>query len=234
MAVLKNDNKESGLILNISKPIGWTSFDVVRRIKRIAGSVKVGHAGTLDPFADGVLLVCIAKATKRIAGLMACEKEYIATLQLGMETDSLDITGRVIKKAHVPVLDLAKITAVAKTFEGEIDQVPPLFSAVKINGKRSYQHARAGNEITNKVRQVRIHEIQVVDYQDAVIQFRVVCSKGTYIRSLARDMALKLNSVGYLRKLTRTRIGEYKIQSSLQVNELKSVETEFNGNNFRH
>jgi len=230
----ENDNKSSGLILNISKPIGWTSFDVVRRIKREVNAAKVGHAGTLDPFANGVLLVCIGKATKRIAELMSFEKEYVATLQLGVETDSIDISGKVTKIAKVPSLDLQKIIESVKSFEGEIEQVPPKFSAVKIDGRRSYQLARAGDEITNKTRQVRIHEIEILDYYDSIIKFRVVCSKGTYIRSLARDISLKLDTVGYLRKLTRIRIGEYKIQSSLQVNELKSFKTEFNGNHIRH
>ncbi len=226
--------KDSGVILNISKPVGWTSFDVVRRIKREVGSVKVGHAGTLDPFAEGVLLICIGRATKRISELMHLEKEYVATLQLGMETDSLDISGQVTKVDNVPALDLQTITECAATFKGEIEQVPPIFSAVKIKGKRSYQIARAGGEITNKIRRVRIHKIEIIDYNNALIKFRVVCSKGTYIRSLARDISLKLNTVGYLRKLTRTRIGEYKIQSSLQVNDLNSLKTEFNGNNYRH
>ena len=207
-------------ILNVWKPIGWTSFDVVKKIKGYVNPSKVGHAGTLDPFAEGVLIVCIGKMTKRVESLMDHKKEYIATIQLGSETDTLDIEGKVIKVAKTPSLFEKKIINVLNTFLGESNQIPPMYSALKVNGERLYKLARQGKVIERQPRMITISEIELLEYDKDSIKIRVQCSRGTYIRVLASDIANTMNTVGFLKSLVRTQVGEFKQKDSISVEDI--------------
>ncbi len=211
--------QQTGSILNIDKPIGWSSNDVIRFIKnRVDG--KVGHAGTLDPFADGVLLVAVGRATKQIPALLPLEKEYTATLQLGCVTDTLDISGTIVQQAEVPDNIAERMQEIFPQFLGEIEQKPPMFSALHVNGKRAYELAREGKEVDLEKRIVLIHSLDVTHISESQMTFSVCCSKGTYIRSLARDMAEALGTVGFLRTLTRTRIGDYMLKDAESLTQL--------------
>ena len=207
---------EKGEILNINKPIGWTSFDVVKKVRNHI-RVKVGHAGTLDPFAAGVLLLCTGRATKQVPRLMALEKEYVAQLELGVVTDTLDPTGQVVVRRQVPQLNATQIEQICQGFTGEIEQVPPMFSAVKVNGRRLYELARKGKTIERQPRKVTIYELELLDLESPFLTVRVVCSKGTYIRSLASDLGEALGCGAYVKALTRTRIGPYRLEEAWTV-----------------
>lgn len=215
----------TGEILAIDKPLGWTSFDAVKRLR---GSIqkrlrvkkfKVGHAGTLDPLATGVLLVCTGRATRRIEELQSGEKEYVATVALGATTPSYDLETEI--DAHFPTghinENLAKETL--KSFEGNIMQVPPVFSAVKVEGKRAYKYARSGKELELKAKPVTIREIEFISLKNNMLTFRVVCGKGTYIRALARDLGKALNSGAHLIELRRTRVGDFTVDNCLKIEE---------------
>jgi len=203
----------SGLVLNVRKPIGWTSNDVVRFVKHRTNA-KVGHAGTLDPFADGVLLVCLGAATKQVTHLMGLVKEYDATLQLGLETDTLDITGTVTGTMSDISISLQNVEKIIPQFIGDIEQTPPLFSALRVKGMRAYQLARQNKKVSLERRRVKIQSINLLSIENTVVRVRVICSKGTYIRSLARDMAHALGTIGFLRTLTRTRVGDFTIETA--------------------
>ena len=206
-------------ILNVRKPIGWTSYDVIRWLRRRLSRIKMGHAGTLDPFAEGVLLVGLGSATKRISHLMNLEKEYEVRMTLGVETDTLDLTGRVTARKPVPQLRPSDLQSLCEKFAGEIEQQPPAFSAVKVNGVRSYVRARRGESVALRNRRVHIYALDIIDYKSPDIVFRVICSKGTYIRSLARDMAESVGTAAFLRMLRRTRIGTYQLVDSMELND---------------
>lgn len=213
-----------GQVLNICKPVGWTSFDIVRWVRSRLGKIKVGHAGTLDPFAMGVMLVCIGPATKRVPELMALEKEYEGCIELGIYTDTLDVTGRVMQKKPVPVLDVTTVENAASAFIGEIEQTPPMYSAIKVDGKRLYKIARAGGHAPRKIRVVNIFSIEVLGIELPLIFFRVRCSKGTYVRTLAADWAEHLGTVGFLKTLTRTRVGSFTLDTAYQLNYLEKYQ----------
>ncbi|MBN1561265.1 tRNA pseudouridine(55) synthase TruB [candidate division KSB1 bacterium] len=221
---MSNHDQKSGLVLNLRKPIGWTSNDVVQFVKRRA-AVKVGHAGTLDPFADGVLLVCLGAATKRAAHLMGLVKEYDATIELGIETDTLDISGRITKRMNASAIRKKNVEQIIPMFIGDIEQTPPQYSALWMNGQRAYWLAREGREVALARRRVKIHVINLMAVEECRIRLQIVCSKGTYIRSLARDMALALGSVGFLRSLTRTRVGDYTLATANSLTRLTELET---------
>jgi len=206
------------LILNIRKPIGWSSNDVIRFIKHRLPGLKVGHAGTLDPFAEGVLLVCIGKATKKVAELMNAEKEYRAYIRLGIETDSLDLPGRIVKTSDVPKLTEKKLQKIKEIFTGVIEQTPPAFSALKYDGKRAYNVARKGGQVNLKTRKINLYDLDICILRENYLSLRIVCSKGTYVRALARDISYYLGTVGYVQKLTRLRIGSYFLKSSVEIN----------------
>ena len=224
---------QAGAIIPINKPYEWTSFDVVKKVKNQVGkrlrqaldirlkSFKVGHAGTLDPLAEGLVLVCTGKATKKISELMIGEKEYVATIVLGKTTPSYDLEtdfNQVFPTNHINE-DMVK--DVLKSFIGEQDQIPPVYSAKNINGERAYEYARRGEEIELKPNKVTISKIELLSFDLPEIVIKVVCGKGTYIRSLAHDIGKELNSGGHLTKLIRTRIGSYKLDSSLTIEELE-------------
>lgn len=210
-------------ILNINKPIGWSSFDVVRMVKKRLAPAKVGHAGTLDPFAEGVLLICTGKNTKQIDALMGHEKAYRGRMRLGIETDTLDIAGKIINRKSVHLPQASEIEEIARSFIGPIEQVPPRYSALHHEGKRFYEMARSGQDAEPQLRQVFIQDLLLHAVSEGSIDFSVVCSKGTYIRSLARDLAYRLGTVAFLSHLQRTRIGEFTINEAVSVVELKHM-----------
>ena len=204
-------------IIPVWKPIDWTSFDVVKKIRAQIKPAKVGHAGTLDPFAEGVLMLCTGIFTKKVEYFMNKDKEYLAEIQLGVETDTLDPTGNIVKTASIPDLSQAQIKKVLKIFIGNTMQEPPMFSAIKVNGQPLYRFARKGINLPRKKRVITIHEIELIDFSKDIITIKVVCGRGTYIRSLAKDIAEKLNTVGYLAVLKRTRIGEYDKKNCIEI-----------------
>lgn len=213
----------TGEILYIDKPLGWTSFDAVKRLRgavmRRMGvrKFKVGHAGTLDPLATGVMIVCTGKATKRIEELQAGVKEYIATVALGATTPSFDLETEIDATYPIEHIDRQLVEAALKRFVGRIEQVPPAYSACKVDGKRAYSMARKGKEVELKPKVLVIDEIELIDYKLAEITIRVVCSKGTYIRALARDIGEALGSGAHLKALRRTRVGDVDISRCLSV-----------------
>ncbi len=206
-------------VIPMWKPVDWTSFDVVRKIRSQIKPAKVGHAGTLDPFAEGVLMLCTGKFTKKVEYFMDKEKEYIADIRLGKQTDTLDLTGSTVKLSDVPKLTQNKILKAVKLFIGDIKQEPPMFSALKVNGQPLYKSARKGLNIPRKKRIVRIYDIKLISFNENTITLMVTCGRGTYIRSLAKDIAKQLNTVGHLVSLKRTRIGEYEEKNCIYIND---------------
>jgi tRNA pseudouridine55 synthase len=215
--VIRRTDLKAGKIIAIDKPPGWTSFDVVNKLRGLTGVKKVGHAGTLDPFATGVLLICFAGATKQVDDLMRLEKEYQGTFGLGVETDSHDVTGKVIARHPVPQLSREQIEQAARRYTGEIMQTPPMFSALKRGGKRLYKLARQGEQVELEPRKVTIYSFEVLDVALPEIRFRVACSRGTYVRALARDFGKDLGCGAFLKTLRRTRVGQYAASSALSI-----------------
>lgn len=206
-------------ILNIYKPPGPTSHDIVDKIRRITGIRKVGHAGTLDPFAEGVLIILIGKATKLQPEFIMMPKTYIATLKLGMVSNTYDVTGvkSQIPRTKLQTISKSQIQKILKTFIGEIKQTPPIYSAIKIKGKKAYELARKGIKPKLKPRKVKIYDIKLLNYKWPNLKIEVKCSKGTYIRSLANDIGQKLGCGAYLEKLIRTRIGDFTVDKSTKL-----------------
>ncbi len=214
---------KEGEVLLFDKPYEWTSFDMVSKIRRKicrhidVKKLKVGHAGTLDPLATGLLIICTGKATKTIDSYQAKEKEYVTTLKLGATTPSFDLETEIDKTYPVEHIDRALIDEVLKDFIGELDQIPPAFSAVKVQGKRAYELAREGKEPELKAKKLVIKEIEVLNFEDNNLSLRIVCSKGTYIRGLARDIGFALKSGAHLIALRRTRIGQFHVDDAMQL-----------------
>ena len=221
-----------GEILYFDKPLEWTSFDLVNKvrymIKRKLGvkKFKIGHAGTLDPLATGVLVVCTGKATKRIEELQYQTKEYVATLRLGATTPSFDLEQEIDAEYPTEHITREMVEDTLKTFLGEIQQIPPVYSAVKVNGKRAYDYARKGNEVELKPKLLVIDEIELLDCQLPYITIRVVCSKGTYIRALARDIGIALKSGAHLTSLRRTRVGDVTVENCISLEEFQNIVNE--------
>ncbi len=211
------------IVLPVNKPIGWTSFDVVRKVRALFGIRKVGHAGTLDPFATGLLLVCLGQATRRVSELMQLEKEYVAAIKLGEETDTLDPTGNVMETRPVPELKEEGIQQVLSQFVGTIQQEVPAFSAVKVDGQRLYKLARKGKPVPRVVRSAHIYRLELLAFAGTELTLRVVCGRGTYVRSLARDVARALGTVGYVAALERTRIGPYSLRKAYTIKQLEAT-----------
>ncbi len=215
-----------GQILLIDKPLKWSSFQAVNKLKYILKrkynlpkKFKIGHAGTLDPLATGLLIVCTGKFTKRITDIQAQAKEYTGTITVGGTTPSYDLETEVDATFPTEHITSELIQETVKQFLGEIDQKPPIFSAIKKEGKRLYEHARAGEEVEIAFRKTTIHEFEITRIALPDIDFRVKCSKGTYIRSLAYDFGKALNSGGYLSSLCRTKIGEFKVENAVSPEE---------------
>ena len=209
------------MILNVNKPIGWTSADVVRKVKRLTGGRKVGHGGTLDPFAEGVLIIGTDKDTKMLTSVTSSNKTYKAVLQLGKETDTLDVTGTVVKIKRVPQLSKKIFLDVFTNFKGDLLQTPPAYSAKKVNGVRSYKIARQGKVIIHKPVRVHIYSLELLNFDSKSVCFSVTCSKGTYIRVLGSEIAKALNTVGYLKELIRTSVGTFSLIGSKSISELE-------------
>ena len=220
-----------GEILVLNKPINWTSFDLVNKVRNMLcrlmkiKKLKIGHAGTLDPKATGVMVLCSGKFTKQIDEIQADEKEYIALLKIGATTPSFDLETEEDAFFETSHVTLEMVEQVLLQFIGSIEQVPPAFSAIKVDGKRAYKFARKGQDVVLKSKQLIIKEIELLKFEMPEIELRIVCSKGTYIRALARDIGLALNSGAYLTGLKRTRIGEYTIDQSFDLTELSEMLT---------
>lgn len=227
---------QNGEILLFDKELDWTSFDLVRKLRNFLSretgikKLKVGHAGTLDPKATGLMIVCTGKETKNIDLVQSKEKEYVATIKLGATTPSFDLETAEDAVFSTDHITLELIESTLGRFLGEIDQVPPVFSAIKIEGKRAYEHARKGNDIVLQSRKISIFELEMLNFNKDEIVLRIVCSKGTYIRAFARDLGIALNSGAYLVGLCRTRIGELKLEDAMMVHDFlgKFQETETN------
>ena len=227
----------AGHTLLIDKPLGWTSFDVVKRVRGIltrrygVKRFKVGHAGTLDPLATGVMLVCTGRATKEIDTLQAGVKEYVATMALGATTPSFDLETEIDATYPPGHITRTLVEETLKRFTGSIEQIPPAFSAVKVDGKRAYKMARKGQTPDLKPKTLQIDELQLLDFKPEEITVRVLCSKGTYIRALARDIGLALGSGAHLTALRRTRVGKALIDDCRTgdnaIQWLRDVEIEF-------
>lgn len=222
----------NGEILCFDKPLEWTSFDLVNKvrymIKRRLGvkKFKIGHAGTLDPLATGVLIVCTGKATKRIEEFQYQTKEYVATLRLGATTPSFDLEQEIDAEYPTEHITREMVEETLNTFLGEIQQIPPVYSAVKVNGKRAYDYARKGNEVELKPKLLVIDEIELLDCQLPYITIRVVCSKGTYIRALARDIGTALKSGAHLTSLRRTRVGDVTVENCISLEQFQNIVNE--------
>ena len=207
-------------LLNIHKPTGWTSRDVVNRIERLVKPSKGGHAGTLDPLAEGVLIVCVGSATRLLQYVQADIKEYIAEFELGARSDTDDNTGTVTRQPEVTPVERVQLEAVLPQFLGEIQQIPPQFSAIHVQGRRAYQLARAGETVELAARTVRIDELELLAVNWPIFKLRVVCSAGTYIRSLGRDLGELLGCGAMMTSLVRTRIGEYQLSDATPIDDL--------------
>ena len=216
----QTENSEGRVIL-IDKPLQWTSFDVVKKIKYKLNLKKVGHAGTLDPLATGLLILCSGKKTKQIEQIQIQEKEYEGIITLGQTTPSFDLETALSPSVSVDHLTDQQIIEATDQFTGHIEQVPPIFSALKIGGKRAYTKARAGQEVVMQPRPVEIKKFEILAINKPDVTFRVICSKGTYIRSLAHDFGQALGVGAHLSQLRRTRIGDYKIT---EAETIESVE----------
>lgn len=208
-------------ILNINKPAGITSHDVVSRVRKIAGMKKVGHTGTLDPFATGVLIVCLGKSTK-IIRFLKDDKEYIGEIKLGIKTDTYDVDGNIVERGDISGVTDDRIREQAKNFIGDIEQTPPIYSAIKVNGKKMYELARAGEEVEVKKRSVTIYHLEVLHIELPFVKIKVRCSAGTYIRSIANDLGENLGCGGYLHTLVRTKVGDFSIENSVDLQKLNS------------
>jgi len=224
----KEDFLEGQLLL-IDKPLTWTSFQAVNALKWAIRrkfelkKIKIGHAGTLDPLATGLLLICTGKFTKRINELQGQLKEYTGDITLGATTPSYDLESEIDQEYPITHITDALIHETTKQFTGQIEQVPPIFSALKKNGKRLYEYAREGEKVEIKSRSIEIFEFEITNIQLPTISFRVVCSKGTYIRSLAHDFGKALQSGGHLSALRRTKIGDYNVHTAISPIDFEKV-----------
>ena len=214
-------------ILVVNKPLGKTSFDMVAQTRREFHTKKVGHIGTLDPMASGVLPILIGSCTKLSDYLMDHDKDYVAIIKLGKSTNTGDQEGEIVEEVEVDesILEETKVEEVLNSFLGESEQIPPMYSAIKINGKKLYELARAGQTVERKPRKIYISNIQLLNIgkEENKIKFKVTCSKGTYIRTLCEDIAKKLGTIGYMTELTRTRVGEFNIEDEGKVISLEEL-----------
>ena len=221
--MLTEEDYKTGQVLLIDKPLNWTSFQVVNKLRwKIRQTfnikkIKVGHAGTLDPLATGLLIICTGKMTKQIDTFQGQIKEYTGTIVLGGTTPSYDLESEINETFSTEHITTALVAETTKQFIGEIDQFPPIFSALKKDGKRLYEYARAGEEVEINSRKITIKAFEITRFENNEVDFRVICSKGTYIRSLAHDFGKALNSGGHLSVLRRTKIGDYHVNNAVTI-----------------
>lgn len=225
----KTFNFLEGEVLLIDKPLGWTSFDVVNSIRYTIKrtfkikKIKVGHAGTLDPLATGLLIVCTGKFTKQIESFQGLDKVYVGSMYMGATTPSYDKETEVDQTFDTSSISKDQLLETAKQFTGEIEQTPPKFSAVKIDGKRAFEYARKDKEVKIKSRQITIHEFNLLNVELPEIDFLVSCSKGTYIRSLVNDFGKAMNNGAYMSSLRRTEIGDYSVSDAYSIEGIKEI-----------
>lgn len=218
-----------GEVLLIDKPIGWTSFDVVNQIRSTIRrtyhikKIKVGHAGTLDPLATGLLIICTGKFTKQIDSYQGMDKVYIGSMHIGETTPSFDKETEVDSKFDISQITKDQLLETTKQFIGEIKQIPPKYSAIKIDGKRAFEYARKDNDVIIKSRLIKIHEFNLLNFELPEINFMVSCSKGTYIRSLVNDFGKALNNGAYMSSLRRTAIGDYSVSNAYTTEEIREA-----------
>ena len=221
-------NFEEGAVLCFDKPYGWTSFDLVRKVRNLLTrkmklkKLKVGHAGTLDPLATGVMVVCTGNFTKKIEALQSQEKEYIATIELGRTTPSFDLEKETDANYPTEHITQDKVLEALKGFLGESEQIPPVFSAIKMSGKRAYEYAREGESVEMAAKKISISDIELLTFEHPVATVRIRCSKGTYIRSFARDLGLALHSGACLIGLQRTASGDFRIEDAVTMKDFET------------
>jgi tRNA pseudouridine55 synthase len=215
-------SEDPGRILLVNKPLHWTSFDVVNKLRYKLKTKKIGHAGTLDPLATGLLIICVGKMTKRIEEFMGQEKEYTGQFILGQTTASHDLETPVSEQQDISHVTAEMIYRTSTMFLGNIQQLPPQHSAIRIKGKRAYEYARAGKEIALATREVTVNAFEIKQINLPEVRFRIVCSKGTYIRSLVRDFGAHLKVGAYLSALCRTRIGNFKLEDAVSIDEIEA------------
>lgn len=220
------ERHEEGEILLVDKPLNWTSFDVIHRLRRLFGIEKAGHAGTLDPKATGLLIVCTGKQTKNIGQFADLDKEYVGTFELGIRTPSYDLETEICERTDCSSITLAGLESVVNQFVGRQLQTPPMYSAVKHLGKPLYKYARKGETFARKAKEIEVHELSVVAFAPPAVDFRVVCSKGTYVRTLVNDIGNALGCGAVLTSLRRTRIGTYRVEDALTIEQLEGVKAE--------
>ena len=213
-------------VINVYKEQGFTSHDVVAKLRGIVGQKKIGHTGTLDPDAVGVLPVCLGRATKLCDMLTDKDKVYEAVMLLGVETDTQDTTGQILKSSETDELTEEQVRAAVLDFVGDYNQVPPMYSALKINGKKLYELAREGKEVERKARRITIHEIRILEINLPEVKLEVTCSKGTYIRTLCHDIGQKLGCGGCMKELLRTRVERFGLEDSIRLGEIAQLQKE--------
>ena len=227
MLSLSKQSVEEGVVILINKEKNWTSFDVVKKIKNLIKEkfnikkIKVGHAGTLDPLATGLLIICTGKLTKKISEIQNLHKTYSGEITLGGKTPSFDLETEIDQKFDLINITEDQVYNVSKEFLGEMFQKPPLFSAIKVQGERLYKKARRGEKVNVKTRKITIYNFEITEINLPKVKFIINCSKGTYIRSIANDFGLKLKNGGYLSELTREKIGNYSLNQSLTISEFE-------------
>ena len=223
------DSFINGEILLINKPAGWTSFQVVKKVRWLIKSsfkikkIKVGHAGTLDPLAEGLLIICTGKLTKKIIEFQNKEKEYFGTFYLGATTASFDLETPVKSRYSIKKINFEMLNTATKKFTGTIHQTPPIYSAIKVKGKRLYEFARKGQIVDLKKRKVTVSEFNITSVDLPHVNFKIKCSKGTYIRSIANDFGQELEVGAYLHKLTRSSIGKFKLENAITINDFEKI-----------
>jgi tRNA pseudouridine55 synthase len=220
----EEEDFRAGAVLAVDKPSGWTSFDVVNKVRGAlrgrCGKIKVGHAGTLDPLATGLMIVCTGRATREIERYMGQEKQYVAGVTFGYTTPSYDLESTFDGEYDYAGIDRARVEEAARGFVGEIEQRPPAFSAVRVEGTRAYKLARRGGEVEMPARRVWVKELEVTRVEMPLVELRVTCGKGTYIRSLAHDLGRACGSGAHLSSLRRTRVGDFRVEDAFRVDEL--------------
>lgn len=218
-----------GTLLLVDKPKGWTSFDVVNKIRHLIRrkyeikKIKVGHSGTLDPMATGLLIVCTGSWTKELHQLLGLDKKYVAEITLGIETNTYDAEGDIVSKKEIPAMSLEQINNIVQSFEGEIEQIPPAFSAIKKDGKPLYELARAGKEVKPEVRKVVVHNIEVIQFLNNTLLLEIHCGSGFYIRSLAHDIGEMIGCGAHLSALSRTMIGSYSLKDAWTMDKIHDL-----------
>ena len=214
-------SKESDHLILIDKPADWSSFDVVKKVRNIGSFKKVGHAGTLDPFATGLLILGTGRFTKSLSQISAKEKTYFATIAFGTETDTYDVAGTMLEENTLEMVDIHKVQDAVSEFIGETEQVPPMYSAKKVNGKRLYKLARKGITVDREAQKINIYQFDVVSQDGASVNFFIRCSKGTYIRTLAHDLGIKTGYGAYLKALRRILIDGYHVDDAITIEEFQ-------------